>query len=327
MNQEHAGNSLAHKRILITGGGGYLASALARLLKDGCEFITRVDRPGASFLPIDGKTKFHDVYGDITQKIDWEALVRNVDIIFHFAAQTSAYAANESPVDDVSINVLPMLHILEACRKHKVKPAVLFASTVTVAGLPERIPVDETHPDNPITIYDLHKQMAENYLKYYIKSEIVNGAILRLTNVYGPGPKSSRSDRGILNMMIRRAISGELLTVYGDGHQVRDYVYVDDVAHAFLVAAENIGKINGRHFVIGSGQGHTITEAMNFVAERAALKTGMRAEVRHVEPPSSQSPIEARNFVADTSAFRKLTGWHARHKLAGGIDLTVEAFL
>lgn len=304
-----------------------MATALARLLKDGCEFITRVDRPGVSFLPIDGKAKFNDVCGDIRHSFDWEALVRNTDIIFHFAAQTSAYVANESPVDDVGINVLPILHILEACRKQKVKPAVLFASTVTVAGLPERIPVDELRPDTPITIYDLHKQMAENYLKYYIKSGNVEGTVLRLSNVYGPGPESSHSDRGILNAMIRRAISGEPLTVYGKGNQVRDYIYVDDVARAFFIAAENIEKINGRHFVIGSGEGHTIAEAMNLVAGRVALKTGIRAEVRHVEPPFPQSPIEARNFVADASAFQEATGWHPRQKIVGGIDLTVEALL
>jgi len=214
------------KHLLITGGAGYLAMNLIAQLQDTNCRITRLDRPGASFPPLTGKAQVRDIEGDIRDHAFLDKSLMDIDVIFHFAAQTSAYAANESPVDDVGINVLPMLYILEACRKQKAKPVVLFASTVTISGLPEKIPVDETHPDNPITIYDLHKQMAENYLKYYIRSGNVNGAVLRLSNVYGPGPASSRSDRGVLNMMIRRAISGEPLTVYGGGNQVRDYVYV-----------------------------------------------------------------------------------------------------
>ena len=189
------------------------------------------------------------------------------------------------------------------------------------------LPVNENHPENPMTIYDLHKQMAENYLKYYIQQNVVKGAILRLANVYGPGPKSSRSDRGILNLMIRKALAGEPLTVYGKGDQLRDYVYVEDVSIAFLTAASKIESVNGRHFVIGSGQGHTIAQAMGLVSERVALKKGKAVPLEHVDPPSPLLPIESRNFVADTRQFSEATGWKAHYMLADGIDLTVKGYL
>ena len=95
---------------------------------------------------------------------------------------------------------------------------------------------------------------------------------------------------------MRKALTGEPLTIYGKGDYIRDYIYVDDVIAAFLRAPVYIEQLNGKHFVLGSGQGHTIAEAVNLIAERVGAKTKQRVEVKHIEPPTAQSPIEARNF-------------------------------
>jgi nucleoside-diphosphate-sugar epimerase len=126
--------------------------------------------------------------------------------------------------------------------------------------------------------------------------------------------------------MIRRALVGNALTVYGTGDYLRDYVYVEDVAQAFIAAARHSEALSGRYFVIGSGQGHTIAEAMRMIAERGAAKTGTQIEVQHVEPPNSLSTIEQRHFVADSRLFCEATGWNARYTLAEGIDRTMEEF-
>lgn len=320
-------NSFHDKHILITGGGGYLASCIVKLLQDVDCFIVRLDQPGALFSPVAGRAKDRNIVGDVRDTAIWEEALLNIDVVFHLAAQTSAFDANKNPVDDLSINVNPMIYMLETCRRHGWEKNIIFSSTVTIAGMPIFLPVNENHPENPMTIYDLHKQMAENYLKYYIKQNIVKGAILRLANVYGPGPKSSRSDRGILNQMIRKALARKPLTVYGTGDQIRDYVYVEDVSIAFLKAASNIKSVNGRHFVIGSGQGYTIAQAMSLVSERVALITGIAVPLEHVAPPSSLLPIESRNFVADTKQFNEATGWAAHYMLADGIDLTVKGYI
>ncbi len=264
--------------------------------------------------------------GDVRDPSIWEQTLDGIDFIFHFAAQTSTYVANDNPVDDQAINVMPILYLLEACRRRATRPTVCFASTVTVSGIPEHLPVDETYPDHPLTVYDLHKQMAEQYLRWYAEQGFGRGVILRLANVYGPGPRSSRTDRGILNQMIHRALACEPLTVYGPGNQIRDYVYVEDVSRAFIAAARHGEELNGRYFVIGSGQGHTIAEAMRMIAEQAAGKTGTEVMVRHIEPPASLSPIEQRHFVADSRRFCSATGWNAHHTLAEGISRTMEAF-
>jgi nucleoside-diphosphate-sugar epimerase len=127
--------------------------------------------------------------------------------------------------------------------------------------------------------------------------------------------------------MLRRALGGEPLTVYGDGGHLRDYLYVDDAARAFLAVAAVRQRLNGQHFVVGTGQGHTVREAIGLVAERVAARTGRRVTVRHVPTPAGLSPIEDRDFVADTRRFRELTGWQPRVSLSEGIDRTLDWLL
>lgn len=315
------------RRMLITGGAGYLASGLISLLKDVDCHITRLGRAEEKFGSVAGRARIESVVGDVRERAVWERALEGADIVFHFAAQTSVYVANQDAQADLEANVVPLLHLFEVCRRKGIQPIVLFAGTVTEAGIPTSLPVDESHPDHPVTVYDLHKLMAERYLKYYVSQGLVRGASLRLANVYGPGPRSSSADRGVLNMMVRRALAGEAITVYGQGKELRDYVYLEDVARAFVCAAAAIERTNGQHFVIGSGEGHTIAEAMTLVSQRVALRTGVEVPVVHIDPPQPQSPIEARDFIANTQLFNQLTDWRALFSLAAGIDRTIEATL
>ena len=319
--------ALSGKRILITGGSGYLGVNLVNALMGVDCHVTRLSRTPSQIDQSLGTAAVCDAAADVSDVTTWPCVLREVDIVVHLAAQTSAYDAERDPSADWAANVQPMLHLLECCRTQEIKPLILFAGTVTQVGMSDRLPVDERHPDRPNTVYDLHKLMAEQYLKHYCNRKLVRGAVLRLANVYGPGPSSGKPDRGVLNVMVRRAMAGEPLTVYGPGGHLRDYVYVQDAAGAFIAAATRPEAINGRHFVIGSGTGHLLVDAVNLVADRVALRTGRRAEVKHVEPPSSLLPIESRDFVADATAFRQATGWTPRVELQEGIDRMVEAFL
>ena len=312
------------KRILVTGGAGYLGTNLVQALAHIPCMVMRLSRTGARFMQVEGRADVQDIVGDVRNQEIWPNLLDGVDFVFHFAAQTSVYASHHDPQADLDINVLPMLHILETCRQSGQCPTILFSGTVTEAGIPTQLPVDESHPDNAITVYDFHKLMAEQYLKSYVGRELVRGTILRLTNVYGPGPPSSSADRGVLNQMIRRALQGERLTVFGLGAQIRDYIFIQDVIAAFLAAGAAISKTNGNHYVIGSSTGYTIAQAIQLVANQVAPKTGQQVQVVHVDLPHPQSPIEARNFVAATARFQSATGWQARWPLTKGIIQTVE---
>jgi len=313
------------KSVLITGGTGYVASNILSLLKEVDCRVIAISRSGNRHGVSGGAAEVVWIEGDICDNSTWSGCLAGIDVVFHLAAQTSAYFANEHPHADFEANVLPMIHILETCRQQALNPFIVLASTVTICGIPSSLPVNEDHADDPLTIYDLHKLSAERYLKCYIKRGIARGSILRLPNIYGPGPHSSQPDRGILNQMIRKALSGEALQVYKPGGQIRDYLYVTDAASAFLHAALRMESVNGGHFIIGSGQGHSLYDAAKLVADTCALKTGNRVEVKLVDPPFPQSPIESRNFVADSRKFSAATGWKALHQLSEGVVLNMES--
>lgn len=315
------------RAILITGAKGYIASSLLRNLEKACCEIRCASRtfwhPDRSLQGFN--LKF--ITGDIKKTNFWNEHLSEVNTVFHLAAQTSVPVSDQDYLADWKANVEPILHLVETSRKLKVYPAVVFAGSATQVGITTQIPVNEDQPDNPMSVYDLHKLMGENYLEYSARLGIVRATTLRLANVYGPGPPSTSADRGVLNSMISRAIRGEPLTVYGSGLFYRDYVYVDDVAKAFVLAAEQMDHVNGRHFVIGSGQCYTITAAVNLVADRVALRTGCRPAVVHVDPPPNQLAIDGRQFVADSSAFSKSSGWRSIVSLAEGIDRTIDFYL
>lgn len=317
-----------NKRILITGSSGYLATNIVDELKEiDCQII-RLSRSRVTLIPQDCVATIENISGDIRYQAVWDQLLKSdINVIFHLAAQTSVSVADENPTADFEVNVLPMLNMLESCRRSGKSPTILFAGTVTQVGIPGYLPVDEKHPENPITMYDFHKLMAEKYLKYYVKKGIVQGVCLRLANVFGPGPGSSSTDRGILNRLICKAVNGEALTIYGKGDNVRDYIYIADVVSAFLTAGAKIERINGQHFVIGSGTGHTIAEAVKLVAQHVEKKTELRVPVTNIERYTQKSLIETRNFIADISAFKHATGWSPSVNLTHGIDLTIGGLL
>lgn len=314
-------------RALVTGGTGYLAASLVRDLAAAGVDVRRMFRGEKARPDVPPTASIEDFHGDVTIRADVERAVRDVDMVFHLASQTSVYVAEADPVADLNSNVLPILHILEACRALGSRPVIIQAGTVTQAGIPKSLPVDESMADEPCTIYDMHKLFAERYLKHFSESGHIVGATLRLANVYGPGPPSSGADRGVLNAMIKKALAGETLKVYGSGEYLRDYIFVEDAAHAFTLAGQNPDAVNGRHFVLGTGEGNTIADAVGLVAALVGERTGRTIPVEHVPPPPSLSPIETRNFVANAAAFRSATGWEPNISLREGLSRTIDHFL
>jgi nucleoside-diphosphate-sugar epimerase len=309
------------QRILVTGGSGFIGSHLCEyLVRAGCEVRRLTRHPAQS--QTDNVT---DIVGDIRDVDIWDEQVREVDVVVHLAAQTSTYVANDDPLGDRAINVEPFLRLLETCRRSSRKPFIVLASTVTVVGVTDRTPVDEQSTCAPVTVYDAHKLMVEQYLETYCRLGYARGTTLRLANVYGPGRSGNTQDRGILNSMVRRAMAGLPLTVYGTGEFLRDYIYIDDVGRAFAAAIDCPSETNGKHWIIASGQSHTIKEAFQMISEEAASRTGIRVDVESVAPSYELSPIEARNFVANIAAFSSVTGWRPSVTLAEGIDLTLGA--
>ena len=312
-----------NKHILITGASGYIAWNLIReLAKYECSIVC-LSRNTKKIEEQKVKGNLSFIAGSYQDKDIYQEAVNRIDIVYHLASQTSVYEAERNPLADYEANVLPIQLLLEACRKTETCPIIIFSGTSTQCGMPDKLPVDENVIDDPITTYDFHKLQAERWLKFYTRQKWVKGVVLRLTNVYGPGPKSSSSDRGILNMMIKRALRGEELTIYGSGKYIRDYVYIKDIVSAFLSVPIYINELKGRHFVLGSGVGTTIHDVIVLVGKLVSKYTGKNISARSVETPNGLLIIEFRNFVADISRFSAVTGWSPAFTLAEGIDITI----
>ena len=315
-------NHYGNKTVAITGASGYLASALIDALQKTPAHILRVSR--RDLHPISGT---ETLKADVRTSDCWENVVSKADIIFHLAGNTSVYAAAKSPADSLNSTVLPITHLVKAAQESRRRPRVVFASTATVYGLTNELPVSEDAPTEPVTNYDLHKLFAEKQLGLASNQGILEGVSLRLANVYGASSSnSSANDRGILNRITRMALQGANLKLYGDGNYLRDYVYIDDVVSAFMVAgiAE---KVVGRSFNVATGKGITVRDAFHLVAERAARVTGKRVNIENSPWPEGADPIEFRNYVADITGLQNFAGWHPMISLNEGVDRMIEFFL
>jgi nucleoside-diphosphate-sugar epimerase len=301
--------------VAITGGTGYLASALDQALrKDGARvlLVSRKDippSPGAESLKADVRT------ADC-----WRTIVQRADVVFHLAGNTSAYAAAKDPAGSLLSTVAPLTHLAAAAREAGRRPRVLYASTATVYGLTPTLPVGEDTVLRPVTTYDLHKAFAEKQLELASTQGLVEGVSLRLANVYGPSSSgSSADDRGVLNRITKLALQGADLYLYGDGGYLRDYVYIDDVVRAFLVAGVQ-REIVGRSFNVASGVGCTVRDAFSLVAERAEKVTGRKSCVYNAPWSEDANPIEFRNFTARIDRMRSACGWKPVVTLADGVE-------
>lgn len=306
--------------VLITGAHGYIGSTLAkRFVSDGHALRLVSRSPAAARIDVGRDAKIDYVEADLRDPLAWSRLLNGTTAVVHLSSRTDLRAAEADPVGDDDINIQPVRALVQAANAAATPMAVIFASTVTIVGAAPRIPVDETTPDSPCSVYDRHKLLCEKILREATSRGVIRACSLRLSNVYGYGGTSMNSSRGVLNAMMRRAIEGKPLPLYGDGSYVRDFTHLDDVVTAFRLAIGEPGTGDGRHYVIATGRGHTLAEAYAFIAEAALAGTGRQIEIRRVPEPADLQPIEKRNFIGNSGLFRSRTGWQPRFDLQTGI--------
>ncbi len=320
-------DELYGRRILVTGANGFIGGALIqRLTATDCTLIRASRSPLPSLTA--SAANVLELIGEPSDPTFWQrALVgEDVDMIFHLAGQTSAYVAENNPELDHMANVEPLRHLLDIASDLDRGIDVLYAGTVTQAGLTETLPVGEDVQDDPVTEYDRNKLMAEQMLEHAARRGTVRGVTLRLPNVFGPGTTVGRSDRGVLNKIIATALKGDEISIYGDGHELRDYLFIDDVVEAFVLTSLAMDRASGHHFVLGTGNGHSLREVFELVARQVGNAIGKVIRLGEVPWPEGTLPIERRNFVADPSAIREAAGWQARVGLTDGVNRTIAAF-
>ncbi len=310
------------RRVMITGGLGFIGSSLARRLVDLQADVLIVDAMipeyGGNLYNIDGiRDRVRVSISDIRTTTVVDALIGDREVIFNLAGQVSHIDSMRDPFTDLDINCRAQLSILEACRQHNPKVKVVFAGTRQVYGKPERLPVDERHLVHPADVNGVNKAAGEYYHLLYNNVFGIRACSLRLTNVYGPRQLIRHNRQGFIGWFIRLAIENAEIQIFGDGSQVRDFVFVDDAAEAFLLAGA-ADSCNGEVFNVGGDEPISHRDLVQLLLDVAG--TG---RVRFVPWPDEKRRIDIGSFYSDSTKFRHATGWSPTVTLREGLARTV----
>jgi len=312
---------LAGKEVMITGGLGFIGSNLAiRLVSLGAS-VTLVD----SLVPAYGGNPFN-INGilnqvkvnvaDVRDQHSTAYLVQGKDFIFNLAGQVSHIDSMEDPFTDLEINVRSQLSLLEACRRNNPSVRIIYTSTRQLYGKPQYLPVDEHHPVLPTDANGVNKLAGELYHMLYRNVYGIRAVSLRLTNTYGPRQLIKHSRQGFMGWFIRRIVEGKEIQLFGDGSQVRDFNYVDDVVDALLLAAVS-ERAEGQIFNLGGREPISLKQLVEMMIE---INGG--GSYRLVPFPEDKKRIDIGSFYGKYSKIKEALGWDPETSLRDGLQET-----
>jgi UDP-glucose 4-epimerase len=298
------------KKILITGGLGFIGSNLARRLVELGAEVLLVD----SLIPEFGGTLFNiaDIgdkvrvnISDVRDEHSMYYLIKDQDYLFNLAGQTSHLDSMKDPYTDLEINCRAQLSILEACRKNNPNIKIVFASTRQIYGKPEYLPVNEGHLLRPVDVNGINKMAGEWYHILYNNAFGIRSCALRLTNTIGPRMRVKDARQTFLGVWIRLIIEGKPFEVW-DGEQLRDFTYVDDAVDAFLLAATS-EEANGQVFNLGGDCVISLKDLGDLLIE---LNGGGEYIVRSF--PAERKLIDIGDYYADFGRIRSVLSWEPK---------------
>lgn len=318
-------NIFLNKKIIITGGLGFIGSNLAMRLVELGANVTLVD----SLIPEYGgnlwniepvKDRVRVNISDVRDEHSMKYLIQGQDFLFNLAGQTSHTDSMSNPYPDLEINARAQLSILEACRKYNTGIKIVFASTRQMYGKPQYLPVDERHPINPVDVNGINKMAGEWYHLVYNNVYGIKTTVLRLTNTYGPRMRVKDARQTFLGIWIRRILEGKPILVFGDGKQIRDFNYVDDVVSAMLMAAES-EDANGEIFNLGADDPINLKNSAELL-----VKLCGSGSFEIVPFPEDRKVIDIGDYYADYRKIRSKLGWKPVIQLEEGLQRTIEYY-
>ena len=312
-------------KALITGGLGFIGSNLARHLVAEGATVTLVD----SLVPEYGGNLFNirnleDLVqvniSDVRDEFSLKHLVRDKDVLFNLAGQTSHMDSMSDPATDLDINCRAQLSILETCREVNPGIRIVFASTRQIYGKPDYLPVDEKHPIRPVDVNGINKMAGEWYHILYNNVHGISGCVLRLTNTYGPRMRIKDARQTFLGTWIKKVLQGDPLEVW-EGSQLRDFTYVDDCVEALILAATS-DHAKGRIFNLGGAEAPV---SLDELAELLIDVNGSGA-FKRMEFPAERRRIDIGDYYADSRLIHSTLGWTPKVGLREGIRRTLAFF-
>jgi UDP-glucose 4-epimerase len=300
-------------KVLVTGGAGFVGSHIVELLlKQGYTPIVLDDLSNGNPKNIPINVKFYKA-SLLSKKVSKIFKKEKPDIVMHLAAQINVARSAEDPVEDANTNILGTIKLLEYCRFHNVKKFI-FASSSAVYGDTEEAIISEDTPTNPISFYGTSKLVSEIYIKLFNKLHNIPFTILRYSNVFGPRQKSD-GEGGVISIFINNFLNGQVPVIFGDGSQSRDFVFVEDVAQANILAISN-----GENEVINIGynQQTSINELYRILVEK------FNSSVTPLYEPARDGDI-LHSQLNNNKALEKLK-WSPSSNVEIGLDKTISYF-
>lgn len=309
------------KRILVTGGAGFIGSHIVdRLIADGHTVTTLDNETSGTRAQINPRARF--VYGDVRNEADLAPIFEaGLDAVFHIAGQASIRLSFMNPAEDLGVNVLGTINVLKQCIAHRV-PRLLFASSMTIYGNPTIVPTPESAMANPVSYYGITKYAAERYVHATaLRTDLdfsFNVTSLRMFNVYGVRQSLTNAYQGVLAIFLGNVLRGEPITIHSDGEQSRDFVHVSDVARAWATAMDNPASF-GQAINIGTGTPRSVNTLCDLVLN-AAGHTRASYPVRHL----AAQPGDLRISAANVELAQRLLGWHPVTPFEQGMQETIQ---
>ncbi len=310
------------RKVLVTGGAGFIGSHIVdRYIKEGWDVTVVDDLSTGKKENLNSRAKFYQI-SIVDEKLALVFKKDKFDLINHHAAQINVRLSAEKPEVDAKINILGTLNLLDKCLKARVKDFIFASSGGAIYGEAQELPVDEYYPKNPLSPYGIAKHTAELYLYFYKKVFGLNYVSLRYANVYGPR-QDPLGEAGVVAIFSNKMLKGNLPTIFGDGKQTRDYVFVDDVAEANLLATCKMEKLNCKDIFFSDDLAYNIgtgkEDSVDSLYQKLADITGFQKHPLYSDPKEG----EVKRICLDPTKAKKELGWKIKTSFEEGLKQTV----